>query len=275
LTKFWLTKPKTFTWLNTLEKIKITRDISKIHKSYSKKTTTFISKKHLKTRFHTNKQKQVLAQISRLKKKNKIVYLKLFSLLQDKKSHTLRKSIKKLIKICNKNKSDIQKMNKAYQFLLFLNKQSQKKISAYKPSAHRTFTRLKQKKLIVFYELLKKKLNFFSITKTLMKKLFFIGDFHSKLFINANEIQKITEYKHKIYLANAHEKIILKTKVYQKLYKLTKKSLIRKNWFPKRISMFFFFKLKKQRKKIKFGAKFRLKSFSKYLFFQKKKIRSQ
>jgi len=172
LTKFWLTKPKTFTWLNTAEKIRIIRNITKIQSGYPKKTTSFQSAKYLKTKFYTNKQKQILAQIGRLKKKNKTVYLKLFKLLQYKKSQILQKFIKKLIQICNKNKSTIQKMNKVYQFSLSLNKHASKKTPPYKPYAHIAFRRLKHQKLILFSKLLKKKIKFSYQNKIFNEKFF-------------------------------------------------------------------------------------------------------
>ena len=174
LTKLWLTKPKFFTWLNTLEKIKSTRqNLQKVFK-YSKKNKNFAPKQHLKIKFYTNKQRQLLAQIARLKKKNTFLNQKLFYLLQQKKIQVFQEFIKNLSKKINNNQIHIQRTQKIYNFLVLLNIKtlnSYEKIFSKKSFKKSIFNRIQRKKLVLLWKLLKNKVKLFNQTSFLKKQL--------------------------------------------------------------------------------------------------------
>ena len=78
-----------------------TDDSSTKHKkrfSIFKKKKNFIPTRYLKIRFYTNTQKQLLAQLAKIKKKNLILSIQFFELTQQKKTKVLQKLIQNLEK---------------------------------------------------------------------------------------------------------------------------------------------------------------------------------
>ena len=107
------------------------RQNSKKNFKYSQKNQSFFylktSAQHLKSKFYTNKQKQILTQKLRIKKITNTFLVKLFELSQQKKSHILQKVINNLKKKIYKNQLEMKKIDKIYAFLLRVNKSSYKK----------------------------------------------------------------------------------------------------------------------------------------------------
>ena len=102
--KFWLTKPKTLTWLNSLEKVLKIRQKTKNTFLSANRQKNFLPIRHLKFQLYTNKQKQLLSQIAKIKKKHRFLCLQLLSLLQQKK-----KKFYKMSQKTYKKKSEVKK----------------------------------------------------------------------------------------------------------------------------------------------------------------------
>ena len=169
LSKFWLTKPKISTWINTLEKIINLRQTALKPLRSFPKHKNFSPVKHIKLKFYTNKQKQILVQKSRIKKLNIILYEKLFALSQNKKSQFLYKFIDNLKKKIEKNKIAIQQINKIYEVLLLLNKSSSVKKKDHKIFKKLIFNRLQQKKFSILLKLFKTQFSSLNRTRFLKK----------------------------------------------------------------------------------------------------------
>ena len=90
LSKFWLTKPKTSSWMNSFEKVMNVRQNLKRTLNFSKKNQIFIPAPHLKLKFSRNKQKQILTQQLKIKKINNAFFAKIFALSQQKESQLLK-----------------------------------------------------------------------------------------------------------------------------------------------------------------------------------------
>ena len=274
LSKFWLTKPKMSTWLNTLEQIQNLRQTSSKNLKFSQKNKRFTPIQHIKVKFYTTKQKQILAQKLRIKKINTVFYAKLFELSQQKKSQLLKKLITNLQNKINKNKIEIEKINKIYAFLLLLNK----KASVKKKDPKLILNRFQQKRFSIllkqiktqFYSLnrirfLKNKLPIdllkinhelfphrsngnerFLKKELLLTKLFqlnfLIAQLQNQSFAG-NQIIKKKEAKTKLFLKLQN---ILKSK----LNKITRKKQFRYRFYQ--IYLWFLLRLKKKKKEYNF-----------------------
>lgn len=171
LSKFWLTKPKISTWINTLDKVKSMREASKNKLKFLQKNKNFTPIQHIKLKFYTNKQKQILAQKLKIKKINTLLYAKLFELSQQSKSQFLQKLIFNLKKKIDKNKNEIKKINKIYTLFLILNqKQDLNKKSNYS-FKKLIVTRVQRKKIIILLKLLKTQFHSLNRTRFLKRKL--------------------------------------------------------------------------------------------------------
>ena len=145
LSKFWLTKPKTFTWINHLENLVHQHQNLKKKNCFLKKNQSFTPKQHLKFKLFTLKQKQILSQKRKIKKINTILYTKLFGLFHQKKSEVLLKVIQNLQQKIESNQRAIKKIEKLYTFLLFWNNDfsKKKKKDLFKNSTRKKFQRQK------------------------------------------------------------------------------------------------------------------------------------
>jgi hypothetical protein len=173
LSKFWLTKPKVATWINTYEKIINLRQTSESKFKFLQKNKNLTPKQYLKLKFYTKKQKQILTQKLRIKKFNLILYAKLFSLLQQKKSQFLQQLIINLEKKIEENHQKIKKINQIYKFLLSLNKSiyKKKKKTTQKSLKNNVFPRVQWKKLIILQKLLRAEFKSWNRTRFSKQKL--------------------------------------------------------------------------------------------------------
>ena len=135
------------------------------------KKKIFTPKQHLKIKFYTSKQKQILATLARIKKINAILDIKLFELSLKQEQKIPKKIIANLRKKIIRNKIEIKKINAFYNFFLL----STKKVSV-KKKKHRylkriAFDRLQRQKLNLFWKLLKKKFNSFGRAHFLKQQL--------------------------------------------------------------------------------------------------------
>ena len=173
LSKFWLTKPKVATWINTYEKIINLRETSEKKFKFLQKNQNLTPKQYLKLKFYTKKQKQILTQKLRIKKFNFILYAKLFSLLQQKKSQFLQQLIINLEKKIKENRKKIKKINQIYKFLLSLNKNIYKKktTTTQKSLKNHVFPRVQWQKLILLQKLLHAEFKSWNRTRFSKQKL--------------------------------------------------------------------------------------------------------
>lgn len=82
----------------------------------------------MKFKFYTNKQKQILAQLCRIKKQNLLLNIKFLDLITKNKKQSLQLIIQNLKKEIFKNRTQIQKLSLLYKFLInSLQKISKKK----------------------------------------------------------------------------------------------------------------------------------------------------
>ena len=183
ISKFWLTKPKTSIWVNTLKKIVFLRQISKNTQIYLKKTQVFVPTQHLKLKFYTSKQKQLLSVLSRIKKTNFIFKAKLISLLQQKKLQNLQEITLHLEQKISKNKVKIRNIKKIYKFLLLSTQKLnlEKKHKIHLKSV--TKNAISQRKIKFLWKLIEKKLNSFGRARFLKTKLpHFLLQFNENTF---------------------------------------------------------------------------------------------
>ena len=117
---------------------------------YSKKNKNFTPTRHLKIKFYTNKQKQILAQLAKIKKKNLILSIQFFELAHKKKTKFLQKFIQNLEKEILKNRIQIQKISKIYNFLLGSIKNSDLKKRKRILKKHIAIDRIHRQKLNLF-----------------------------------------------------------------------------------------------------------------------------
>lgn len=171
LSKFWLTKPKSTTWLTSMKKIMVLRQFSTKTRAYLKKNKKYIPIQNIKIKFYTSKQKQILTLISRLKKKNLVLSLKLFTLIQQKKANVLQSLIKNLQKDIFKNQIQIRKINKFYKFFTLSTRNALliKKNSIY--SKHIGFSFMQRHKFNLFWKTLKNKFNSLTQARFLRQEL--------------------------------------------------------------------------------------------------------
>ena len=306
LSKFWLTKPQHSTWINTFEKIIKLRQNSKKKIKFLEKNQIFIPVKHLKIKFYTNKQKQILSQKLRIQKINTIWYQKLFLLSQQKNSHLLEKLIRNLKNKIFESQAQIQKINKIYAFLSGFTCKKKSKTMVFKKLI---LNRLRRKKTVILQKLItkefrtwnrarffKQKLPVFALKinhqlfsqnptfknefwfKNLLNLNFLVAKLQNKSFLakknNLNSKEKIKKNAKKaiFFSKNFNENVFLKSSLN---YFLKKKQ---RNYFLDRISIWFLLRLKKKGgkkhfKKLKKNIKFRAKNmfFKKYAFFWKVK----
>lgn len=172
LSKFWLTKPKISTWLNTLEKISVVRQNIRKTFPYSKKKKNFIPTRHLKLEFYTQKQKHLLAQLAKIKKKNLVLSMQFFALAQQKKTKVLQRVIENLKKEIFNNRIQLQKISQVYSFLLYSMKalSSKKKIKR-KLKKHNAINSIERQKLKLFWKSFQKRSHSFFRLRFLRKAL--------------------------------------------------------------------------------------------------------
>ena len=166
LSKFWLTKPKNRNWLTAMKKIMFIRQISTKTGSFLKKNKKYIPQKNIKVKFHTNKQKQILTTLARLKKKNLFLMIKLFGFLQQKKAKSLQKLIVNLKEHIYKNKMQILKINKLYKFFLLSTQNT-----FIKKKEHAYLSPIERFKLNLIWKNLKNKLKSFAQAHFLRQEL--------------------------------------------------------------------------------------------------------
>ena len=305
LSKFWLTKPKSSTWINHFEKIIKIRQISKNKISYLKKNKIFIPAEHLKIQFYTKKQKQLLAQKLKIHKKNSIFFTKLLELSQQKESQFLKKLIQNLKTRIIKNQEEIKKINTLYEILFRLNKTNliKKKNIFFKKLMR---NRLQKNKLNILQKYWKKEFTSLNRTKFLKQRLpifllkihqslfssglnaktiFFNKSFLSKKMLHLNflssQIQNKNYLKKNSFLIHnlrakserkkkQTEKIL--TKLHSKFFLKSKfVHVMKKKQLPYayyKIVLWFLLRLKKKRKK---KISYTLKKISKNLNFKRKK----
>jgi len=97
LSNLWLSKPKISTWLTSLKKITLLRQVSK-KTAIAVDARKILKKKDLKSKFYTTKQKQLLANIARIKKKKFSFVFKIICFSKTKKNKNITKINKKLKK---------------------------------------------------------------------------------------------------------------------------------------------------------------------------------
>ena len=192
LSKFWLTKPKISTWINTLEKITFVRQNTKKEQHYYKKNQNFLPISQVKLKLYTNKQKQILAQLERVKKKNLLLNIKFFELIQQKKTKNLQIIIQNLKKEILKNRTQIQKLSNFYKFLIYSLQNFSKKKRIKKKLKKKSFLDLvERKKLSLFWKTLKKNFN------SLNRARFFRQELPIILFqFNKNFLKNTQKYKY-------------------------------------------------------------------------------
>lgn len=158
LSKFWLSKPKFSNWLNTAEKIMGLRQTSLKKNVLSTDSNKFSPVQHIKLRFYTIKQKQILTALSRIKKINILLYEKIFILTQKKKPKVFNKFLEDLTKQIYKNQTTIRKINKIYKFLLNSNKKLYNKKNTSEAWSNAQVIEIKRKKLNRNWSVLKRNL---------------------------------------------------------------------------------------------------------------------
>ena len=156
LSKFWLTKPRISTWINTVEKNKNLRHFSKNKNKFLKKGNNFIPTQYAKINFYTKKQKQILAQKLKLQKINTVLYTKLFEIIQQRKIRFFKQWIFHLKKKINQNQIVIKKINLNYEFLLQLVKKESFKKNNNIFLKKRIISRFEQNKITILKKIIKK-----------------------------------------------------------------------------------------------------------------------
>ena len=181
LSSSWLTKPKTTSWLNTLQKITfVRRNLLKRKTVWKKKNFVFVQQ--LKTKFSTNKQKQILTALAKTKTKNHILYGKLIHIAPRSQSMLLKKLVWNLKNEILNNKKKIQKLKKFYTFLLLATPRSPVKKNSKKNLKTLTLARVNHQKFRFLWKILKKKINLFQRARFLKKELpFLLLNFDTKL----------------------------------------------------------------------------------------------
>ena len=171
MTKFWLKKPKTTSWLNTLKKILFVRKKTLKKKSFSKNNTFSSFTKKLKVKIYTKKQKQILTAIAKTKKKNYVLYGKIIHLTQQNQPLILKKILSQWKNEILQNQIKIQKLKKFYEFLLLSTPKNYVKRKSLK---NIIFKEIQQKKLQFLWTRWKKKTHVFHRTRFLKKEVPFI-----------------------------------------------------------------------------------------------------
>jgi len=309
LSKFWLTKPKISTWINHFEKITKLRQNLKKKTKFLKKNKTFIPAPHLKFKFYTIKQKQLLSKKLRIQKINIILSARFFELSQQKESQILKKLIQGLKKKIVMNQAETKKINTVYEFLFHSNKNSFKKGKKQIFLKKLMFNRLKKQRLTLLQKIFKKEFtslnqalffkqklpkfllkinkNFSFKNKSLSKKILYLN-FLSLNFQNKNFLAK--NYFLIYHFESAFDKKTNKTKEILKNFslkfflkakstRLKKRKHLRYRYF--KIFLWFLsrLKMKKKRKKSqssknifkKASLRWKSKSFQKHIFFWNKK----
>ena len=165
LSKFWLTKPKTSIFSNTLKKV------VNLRKTSLQKNKVFISKKQLRLKFYSKKQKQILSQKLRIKKINLALYARLFELTKYKEYPFLKKLTTNLKNKIDKNIQLINKLNNISAFLSVLNQNAyiDKKKNAVLNKLW--IEKIKKKKIKFLQNCLKKEILSLNRTRFLRRKL--------------------------------------------------------------------------------------------------------
>jgi hypothetical protein len=175
--------------MNTAEKIMNLRNTSRKKTVYLTKEKRFTPTHHLKIQFYTNKQKQILASLSRAKKINLSLYEKIYTLSQNKETKVFDKFIENLTKQILVNQETFRKINKVYKFLLRSSEKfrNEKNLST-SSRVYAQILKIKRKKLNTKWKVLKKKIKSIARKKCLKKELpNFALDIFSKSFKSNSE----------------------------------------------------------------------------------------
>lgn len=129
----------------------VVRQNTKKNCQYAKKNKNFLPTPHLKFKFYTTKQKQLLAQLAKIKKKNLVLSTQFVALVQQKKTKILQNLIQNLKKEIDKNQIEIQKISKLYNFFFSaLQELSLKKNNKRKLNKHRVINAIQRQKIKLF-----------------------------------------------------------------------------------------------------------------------------
>ena len=166
------------------------RNTSRKNSVYLTKEKSFHPTRHLKIKFYTIKQKQILASLSRIKKVNLLLYEKIYILSHNnKKAQVLNQFLEKLTKQILRNQETLRKINKVYKFLLrSSDKFRNEKIFAQTSRAHAQMLKIKRLKLNKQWKALKKKLKSIERKRFLQQQLpnFFLQIFSENLESNSD-----------------------------------------------------------------------------------------